>query len=119
MALKFITVLLVCQLAGEIAARALAIPVPGPVLGMALLFAGLIVTGGVPQGLATTAQGLLDNLALLFVPAGVGVIVHLPLLADEYPALGVSLIGSTVLTIIVTAVVMQAVSRRTAGEHRK
>lgn len=110
--LKFITVLLVCQLAGEVVARAAGLPIPGPVLGMVLLFVGLLVRGRVPADLATTAGALLENLALLFVPAGVGVMVHLPLLSREYPAIVAALIGSTLLTILVTAAVMNALLRR-------
>ena len=111
MALDFIILLLVCQLVGEAIAVAAEIPVPGPVIGMALLFGGLCIRGAVPERLGTTAGGLLDHLALLFVPAGVGVLVHLPLLEAEYPAIVAALIGSTVLTIIVTALVMRGIAR--------
>ena len=111
MALDFIIVILVCQLAGEVISVAAGIPIPGPVIGMALLFAGLMIRRGVPDGLATTAGGFLDHLALLFVPAGVGVLLHLPLLQREYPAIVAALIGSTLVTIVVTAKVMTAIQR--------
>ena len=39
------TILLVCQLAGEVIARLLQLPLPGPVLGMVILFVGLVVRG--------------------------------------------------------------------------
>ena len=44
-----LTLLLVFQLAGEVIARALALPIPGPVIGMALLFLALLVRGGRPR----------------------------------------------------------------------
>lgn len=118
MTLRFITILLGCQLAGEVTTRGLDVAIPGPVLGMAFLFVGLVVKGEIAPGLAATAGGLLDHLALLFVPAGVGVIVHLPLLSEEYPALIAALVGSTFLTIVVTAVVMSALARPGGGEDR-
>lgn len=108
MFLRSITVLLACQLAGEVIARAAGMPVPGPVLGMVLLFAGLLVKGGVPEGLQQTATGVLGHLSLLFVPAGVGVMAHLSLLEAEWDALLAALVGSTVATIAVTALVMKA-----------
>ncbi|NIQ25900.1 MAG: CidA/LrgA family protein, partial [Gammaproteobacteria bacterium] len=46
--IESLTVLLVCQLAGEVIARASGIPLPGPVIGMAILFFGLMIRGGVP-----------------------------------------------------------------------
>ena len=85
MSLAFLTLILALQLAGEILHLALGVPVPGPVIGMGLLFVGLLVKGGVPRSLETTAFGILENLSLLFVPAGVGVMLYLPLLADEWP----------------------------------
>jgi holin-like protein len=117
MTLKFITLLLLCQLAGEVLAEAGNLPIPGPVIGMVLLFAGIALRGTVPSGLAATTAGLLDHLALLFVPAGVGVMSLLPLLSDEYPAIITALIGSTVLTILVTAAVMNALLRQTRKDR--
>ncbi len=114
--LGFLTLLLVCQLAGEVLVRLLGAPVPGPVVGMALLFAGLAIRGGVPDGLQSLAGGLLQHLSLLFVPAGVGVILHLQLIADEWPAITASLLISTVATIAVTALVMRALSRPEAKQ---
>ncbi|MGD8511111.1 MAG: CidA/LrgA family protein, partial [Gammaproteobacteria bacterium] len=93
MSLAFLTLILALQLAGEILHLALGVPVPGPVIGMGLLFVGLLVKGGVPRSLETTAFGILENLSLLFVPAGVGVMLYLPLLADEWPSVATALLG--------------------------
>ena len=73
--------LLCCQLAGEALVLAAGLPIPGPVAGMALLFAGLVVKGGIPANIAALGDGLLGNLSLMFVPAGVGVMLHAPLMA--------------------------------------
>lgn len=118
MVLKFLTVLLVCQLVGEVIGGASGLPVPGAVIGMVLLFAGLVIRGHVPEGLQATADGLLAHLGLLFVPAGVGVMVYVPRIADEYPALVATLIGSTVLAIAVTALLVQGMARARPPEAR-
>jgi holin-like protein len=112
--LAALTTLLVYQLAGEVLAQALALPVPGPVIGMALLFATLALRRGASAGLRDTANGLLAHLSLLFVPAGVGVMVHFARLGDEWLPIAVALVGSTVLTIAGTAVTMRWLLRRRA-----
>ena len=105
-----LTVLLVCQLAGEVAARALHLPLPGPVIGMALLFAALCT---VPRlsAITPTARGLLSHLSLLFVPAGVGVVGHLGTFGTQGPALAVAILGSTLLAILAGVGTFLAVAR--------
>lgn len=110
--LGFMTLLLVCQLIGEVLSEGLSLPLPGPVIGMALLFSGLLVRGGVPDGLQQLANGILQHLSLLFVPAGVGVMLHLSLIGEEWLPLSAALIGSAVITIAVTAAVMRLLAKR-------
>ncbi len=111
--LNWFTLILVCQLAGELIIVGTGLPLPGPVIGMLLLFGILLVVGNVPDQLARTGDFLLSNLALLFVPAGVGVMVHYQLLKNDWPAISVSLIASTLITIAVTALVMIGLKRLT------
>jgi putative effector of murein hydrolase LrgA (UPF0299 family) len=112
MSLGFITVLLVCQLIGEVVSRLLELPLPGPVIGMLILFVGLCIHGRVPEDLQSVAGGLLNNLSLLFVPAGVGVVTHLGLVAQAWLPLTVALVVSVVLTIAVTALVFARLCTR-------
>ena len=114
--LESIAVLLICQLIGELIVHAFAIPVPGPVLGMALLFLGLVLRGNMPASLSDTANGLLGQLSLLFVPAGVGVMTHLTLLGNQWLPITASLIVSTLLTIAVTGLLMQRLTRGEGNE---
>ncbi len=104
--LHFLALLLVCQLIGEVIHKASGLPLPGPVIGMAILFAGLLLRGEVPDALTNVTKGLLDHLALLFVPAGVGVVVHLSLIGEEWLAITLALIFSTVVTIGATALLL-------------
>ncbi|PWC39074.1 CidA/LrgA family protein [Azospirillum sp. TSO35-2] len=112
-----LTLLLLCQLAGELAARLLHLPVPGPVLGMLLMFAGLLWRGHVPAAVQETSSGLLRHLSLLFVPAGVGVMTHAARLEAEALPILIALFGSTLFGVAVTAKVMAALLRRTEGDE--
>ena len=103
----YLTLILTCQLAGEFLAGALALAVPGPVLGMALLFVLLLVRGEVPDALDQTAEGLLRAMSLLFVPAGTGIMMHFRLLGDALVPLSAALVVSTLATIAVTALMMR------------
>ena len=109
--LEALTIILTCQLIGELIVVGTGLPLPGPVVGMVLLFLGLLVSGGVPEGLGRVATTLLQNLALLFVPAGVGVMTHLSLLESEWVPISVALVTSTLLTIVVTALTMAGLLR--------
>lgn len=113
--LAALTILLVFQLIGEVLARALQLPVPGPVIGMLLLFAALLLRRGPGVPLRDTSQTLLQHLSLLFVPAGTGIMVHLARVADEWLPLAASLLISTVASLAVTALVMKWCLRRSAA----
>jgi holin-like protein len=109
--LAALTLLMLCQLIGEVLAHWLALPVPGPVIGMLLLFFILLLRQGPDEELRSTSQNLLQHLSLLFVPAGTGIVLHLARVGDEWLALLLSLLVSTVLTLLVTAWVMQLCQR--------
>lgn len=113
--LSSLTILLLCQLAGEIIARLLGLPIPGPVIGMLLLFVGLLIHRGVPEQLGNTGTALLSHLSLLFIPAGVGVMVHLRLITQEWLPITVALVVSTAVTIAVTGLIMQVLARGKSG----
>ena len=115
-----VTWLLMFQCAGEALARLTGMPVPGPVLGMMLLFVALLVRPSFAAMLATAADGLARHLSLLFVPAGVGVMLHLHRVANEWLPIAVALVVSTVLALAATAWTFQRLARRadtTAATH--
>ena len=105
------TLLLVYQLIGEALVQLIGLPVPGPVVGMLLLFVTLVARGSAPAWLRDTCQELLSHLSLLFVPAGVGVLLHFKRLGAEWLPIAVALVASTVITIGVTALVMRALQK--------
>lgn len=103
--------LLCLQLAGEVLARLLSLPVPGPVVGLLLLTIGLVAIPPLAEWVSEAAQALLSHLSLLFIPAGVGVIVHLGRLDGVVLAVSLTLIGSSVLGICATALTLQRLMR--------
>lgn len=106
-----LAVILLCQLAGEVLARLTHLPIPGPVIGMALLFIGLIIRGGPPPELEQTTGGMLKHLSLLFVPAGVGIMRHIDLIMTQWLPILAAVLISTALTIAITAWVMQRAAK--------
>jgi len=88
--------------------RALGWPVPGSVVGLAVLLA-LLLGGIVPvRWFRRGAHGLLDHLMLFFVPAMLGLVDHRELVgALGFKLLAAVLIG-TPLVMISTALVVEA-----------
>ena len=105
--------LLGLQLIGEALARALALPAPGPVVGMALALALCLAVPRAGAAARPAAEAVVARLALLFVPAGVGVVGHLARLGGEALALGLALALSTALAIAAGALVFRLVARLT------
>jgi putative effector of murein hydrolase LrgA (UPF0299 family) len=113
-----LTVILFCQLLGEVVTRGLGWPLPGPVLGMLILLVLLSLRDRIKtkipefgRALDSTGKGLLAHLSLLFIPASVGVIQRLDVLAEYGVGLAVALVASTFVTLVVTVVIFVVVSR--------
>jgi len=115
-----LSLILLCQLAGEVFVRGLSLPMPGPVVGLVLLLLLLLVRdrfaalargplqGG---GVENVSRGLLAHLSLLFVPAGVGVVQKLDLIAAHGIAIVVVLLASVVATLLATVATFLVASR--------
>lgn len=109
--INHIALILVFQLAGEVIARGLSLPVPGPVLGMVMILALFVLRPAVAEAIRPTALGLLAYLSLLFVPAGVGIVGHVSALGSDGWAILAALFGSTVLAIATGALVFVGLAR--------
>lgn len=109
-ALRGFAWLLVLQSAGELLARALRLPFPGPVVGLVLLLAALNIEA-VRTPVAACADFLLSHLSLLFVPVGVGVMTHLGLLGEYGGRLLLVIALSTWIGLAVTALVLRALMK--------
>ncbi|WP_432258172.1 CidA/LrgA family protein [Cupriavidus sp. TMH.W2] len=112
--LQTFAILLVFQSVGEVISYALKLPVPGPVLGMILLFGWLVFDDRLLPIIQGTTSELLKHLSLLFVPAGVGIMVHASRIEGEWMPILVALVVSTWLAIATTAVVTRMLMRKRA-----
>jgi putative effector of murein hydrolase LrgA (UPF0299 family) len=115
-----LSLILLCQLTGEVFVRGLGLPMPGPVVGMVLLLLLLLardlfvmLARGPLQGdgVESASRGLLAHLSLLFIPAGVGVVQKLDLLAEHGIAILAVLAISVVITLLVTVTTFRVASR--------
>ena len=106
-----IALVLGMQLAGEGIARLFGLGVPGPVIGLVLLAGLLAIAPPLRELVRPLADTLLGHLSLLFVPAAVGLIQHLGVFAEAFWPLVIALGVSTLLTLIVTALVFVGVDR--------
>ncbi len=106
--------LLLLQTLGELIARGFGLPLPGPVVGMGLLVVGLF-WAPLRSDVGAVAAFLLEHLALLFVPVGVGVVAHLTLLAEYGVQLLFVLVVSTWVGMAVTALALRLFWRKAAA----
>jgi holin-like protein len=118
-----LSLILLCQLAGEVIVRGFGLPMPGPVLGLLFLLLLLLardryaaLSRGPLQdgGVENASRGLLSHLSLMFVPAGVGVVEKLDLVATHGIAIAAVLALSVVVTLLATVGTFLAVSRMMA-----
>jgi putative effector of murein hydrolase LrgA (UPF0299 family) len=105
-----LSLILLCQLAGEALVRGIGVPMPGPVIGLMILLVLLLLRDRFAvlargplqgEGVESTSRGLLANLSLLFVPAGVGVVQKLDLIVDH----GIAFLGVLAISVMVTLLV--------------
>jgi holin-like protein len=99
--------ILLCQGAGEIVSHFLLPAIPGPVIGLLILLAVLVMKGSVNDDLDKVSTAFSQHLGLLFVPAAVGVIIFLPQLRANAAAIFTALTTSVVLSIATTALVLR------------
>ena len=89
--------LLLFQCLGEGITFAFKLPVPGPVVGMLLLFVALVLYPPLLEKIEATGSELLRHLSLLFVPAGVGIVAAATQLRGQWVAMIAALVVSTLL----------------------
>lgn len=103
------------QIIGELICRALSLPLPGAVMGMLLLFLTFSVRKTIPAHLKQTAPALLQHLSLLFIPAGVGVLVWRRWLEAYALPLVLVIVSSTLATWVVSAWLLHRLRQWRAG----
>lgn len=98
------------QLIGELSARFGHLPIPGPICGMALLLCWLHLTGAAESNLEKACDGILANMAILFVPLGVGIMNYAGLFAGVWPVVVLAIVAGAVATLLTTAFVTRTLT---------
>ena len=104
-------ILLAFQCLGEGLVFLSGFPVPGPVAGMLLLLAALLAWPRLHDTVEQGANELLRHLSLLFVPAGVGIVVAASSVGGHWAAVVVGVLASTLATLAVTGLVLKALDK--------
>ncbi len=108
--------LLGCQLVGEVVVRLTDLPVPGPVVGMAVLLVLLVLRrSGDDATVVRAADGLLRHLQLLFVPAGVGVVAYVAVIREDALPITVAMLGSWLAGLLAVGWTARLLTREHAG----
>ena len=116
--LKSVFIILLYQLIGELFQKFFGLSIPGPVIGLVLLLLTLLLLQKrqraviIKEDLFNSAEILLNYLPLLFIPVGVGVVMHLSLLEDNLASVVLVIILGTLLTLALTGFVMEKILRK-------
>ena len=116
--LKSVFIILLYQLIGELFQKFFGLSIPGPVIGLILLLLTLLLIQKrqrvvpIKEDLFNSAEILLNYLPLLFIPVGVGVVMHLSLLEDNLSSVVFVIISGTLSTLALTGYIMEKILRK-------
>ena len=112
--LNSIFIILLFQLMGEFIQKFFELSIPGPVIGLIFLLSVLLIIKKINKkheafdtNLVISAENLLSYLPLLFIPVGVGVVMHLSLLEENLVSVLLVIVFGTLLTLALTGYVME------------
>ena len=112
--LNSIFIILLFQLMGEFIQKFFEFSIPGPVIGLIFLLSVLLIIKKINRkheafdtNLVISAENLLSYLPLLFIPVGVGVVMHLSLLEENLVSVLLVIVFGTLLTLALTGYVME------------
>ena len=100
-------ILLFFQFLGEVVVRLTGLPLPAPVLGMVLLLLALLLNAPFSQRVAPAAGALIKHISLLIFPLGVGIVLQWDRYQDNALALGVAVVGGTILSLILVTLMLK------------
>ncbi len=102
-----LVIIFLFYMAGEFIHTYFQVPFPGNLIGMLLLFIALVVGVVKVEWVEQTAQFFLRHMLVFFAPLIVGVIVFVPLFAENVAGVILTFVLSTVTVLIVTGWLMQ------------
>jgi len=112
MVLKGLTWLVILQLLGSVIHYSVLPALPGPIIGMVLLFGLLVLRRGIPEPLEKTAALLLQYLPLLLIVPAAGIMTSADALLADLPAITAGLVVSLMITVPLCGWLMQVLIRR-------
>ena len=116
--LKSVFIILLYQLIGELFQKFFGLSIPGPVIGLVLLLLTLLLIQKrqrvvpIKEDLFNSAEILLNYLPLLFIPVGVGVVMHLSLLEDNLASVIFVIILGNLSTLALTGYIMEKILKK-------
>src|SRR6056300_1327905 len=124
--LKNIFIIFLYQLVGESIQKYFLLNIPGPVIGLILLLITFIFLGKkskdivrLKKEISETANQIINYLSLLFVPIGVGVVMHISYLEKNLINVLIVIIIGTVLTIGFTAYLMEKINNWEKNDRKR
>ena len=100
--LKQFLIIILVSCIGELLYYLLPFPIPATIYGL-LIMLGLLILKIVPlAAVKETAEFLIDIMAVMFIPAGVGLIVYWPQLKEFLIPICVIIVVSSILVMFVT-----------------
>lgn len=110
--LNGLLILLVFQCIGEAINDFFNLGLPGPVIGMLLLFGCLVGFGSIPDSAIKASQTLIPLLAIMFMPAAAGIFFLGPQFNDQWLAIGTSIVVATILSLVFNGLLMKWLAGR-------
>ena len=107
-----VLVLLLCQCTGEAIKAYFNLSLPGPVLGMFILFLGLCLFGDTPKALIKSSQTLIPLLGLMFLPTTAGLFFLGAEFNKQWPAIIIAIALGSLLSLIFNGLMMKWLSQR-------
>lgn len=101
---------------GEILVTRFNLPIPSSILGMIILFILLMVKIIKLKWVEDVGNSLLDNLSVMFIPAGVGIVRELELFKGNIIQLAIIIFVSTLIVMVVTGYTIQALEGKKRGK---
>ncbi|MEG0390741.1 MAG: CidA/LrgA family protein [Cetobacterium sp.] len=94
------------------------IPIPGPVIGILLLFILLNFKILKVENIKNATNLMLTNLAFLFLPPGVGLLKSIDILANNWHKLFFVIVTTTIITLVITGWSVQFIIKRKEEENK-
>lgn len=110
--LKEFVILCTCLFLGSMTRKLINFPIPEAVYGMIYLFLALKFQVIKPHDVEKTSNGILSNLAFLFVPVGAGIMQNYDIIKGKLLIVLLIVLVGTALTMAITGLIVQTLQRR-------